>query len=110
LWDTLLTSIPFVFALSLLTGLVLYAIGSRIAPKGIKSPGKLAPYACGEDAPAIKPQVNVERFFLYTVFFMIFHILAVVLATSLAAPGLMPAIYGLVVLGSVMVLLPLVRW
>jgi len=105
-----LTSIPFIFALSLVVGLIFYAISVRVAPKGKKTPGKLAPYACGEDLPPLRLQVNVERFFLYAVFFMIFDILAVVLATSLARPGILPAVYALIVLGSVMLLVPLARW
>ena len=110
MWDKILTSIPFIFALSLLVGLILYGISNRIAPKGKKTPGKLAPYACGEDLPPLRLQVNVERFFLYAVFFLIFDILAVIMATSLARPGILPAIYALVVLGAVMILIPLVRW
>jgi len=110
LWENVLTSLPFILIFSLIVGLILYAIGSRIAPKGKKTPGKLAPYACGEDVQPIRPQVNVERFFLFTVFFMIFHILAVVLATSLTRPGIFPAIYALIVLGSVLILLPVTRW
>lgn len=110
MWDSVLTSILFIFALSVVVGLIFYGISIKIAPKGKKTPGKLAPYACGEDLPPLRLQVNVERFFLYAVFFMIFDILAVVLATSLARPGILPAIYALVVLGSVMLLVPLVRW
>ena len=110
LWDKVLTSIPFIFVLSLVIGLIFYGISNRIAPKGKKTPGKLAPYACGEDVPPIRLQVNVERFFLYAVFFMIFDILAVVMATSLARPGILPAIYALIVLSSVVLLVPLARW
>ena len=110
MWENILTSVPFIFALSLLIGLIFYSISNRIAPKGKKTPGKLAPYACGEDLPPLRLQVNVERFFLYAVFFLIFDILAVVMATSLARPGILPAIYALVVLGSVMMLIPLMRW
>ena len=110
MWENVLTSLPLIFALSLLVGLIFYAISVRVAPKGEKTPGKLAPYACGEDLPPLRLQVNVERFFLYAVFFMIFDILAVVLATSLARPGILPAIFALIVLGSVMLLVPLARW
>ena len=105
-----MTSIPFIFTLSLLIGLIFYWIGARIAPKGTKTPGKLAPYACGEDFPPVRLQVNMERFFLYTIFFMVFDILAVVLATSLARPGILPALYALIVFASVMLVLPLARW
>lgn len=105
-----MTSIPFIFALSFIIGLIFYGIGARIAPRGKETAGKLAPYACGEDLGPIRPQVNVERFFLYTVYFMIFDILAVVLATSLARPGILPAVFALTVFASVMILMAMVRW
>lgn len=110
MWEKVLTSIPFIFVLSLVIGLIFYWIGGRIAPKVKRTPGTLATYACGEDFPPIRLQLNEERFFLYTVFFMIFDILAVVLATSLARPGMLPALYALIVFASVMLVIPFARW
>jgi len=109
LGEEVLTSILFIFALSLVIGLIFYWIGARIAPKGKCPPGTFATYACGEDFPPIRLQLNEERFFIYTVFFMIFDILAVILATSLARPGIMPTLYALIVFASVTLVIPLVR-
>ncbi|MCD6504720.1 NADH-quinone oxidoreductase subunit A, partial [Candidatus Bathyarchaeota archaeon] len=50
----------------------------------MKSAGKSAPYACGEDLPAEELKVNLERFFVFAVYFLIFDVLAFILATSFA--------------------------
>jgi NADH:ubiquinone oxidoreductase subunit 3 (subunit A) len=105
----IITSLPFVLFISLVIALVIYWIGGRIAPKGAKTKGKLAPYACGEDFPAEKLQLNVESFFVYAVYFMIFDILAFILATSFMNPGIIPAFYAIVTLLAVVVLLPLLK-
>lgn len=105
----LLFSLPFIFLLSLVVGLVLYLIGDLIGAKGEESGGKTTPYACGEDLPPLKFRVDVERFFIYAVYFLIFDVLAFILATSLGTPGLPPAVYAFIVLMSVAVLLPLWR-
>ena len=109
MWTQLLTNLALIFGLSLIVTLIFYGIGKKIAPKGAEALGKLAPYACGEDFPPVRLQVNMERFFLYTIFFMVFDILAVVLATSLARPGILPALYALIVFASVTLVIPLVR-
>jgi len=105
----LLVSLPFIFFLSLVVGLILYGIGGKVGAKGEKTEGKVAPYACGEDLPARKLQVDVERFLIYAVYFLVFDILAFILATSLNTPGYFPAIYALIVLMAVVILLPLLR-
>ncbi len=102
----LLISLPFIFFLSLLAGLVLYWVGGRVGAKGEKGADKVAPYACGEDLPPRKLQVDVERFLIYAVYFLIFDILAFILATSLNTPGYFPAIYATIVLMAVVILLP----
>jgi len=80
-----------------------------IGAKGEKTEGKVAPYACGEDLLPLKLQVNAERFLIYAVYFLVFDILAFILATSLNTPGPFPAIYALIVLMAVVILLPLLR-
>ncbi|MCK4498625.1 NADH-quinone oxidoreductase subunit A [Candidatus Bathyarchaeota archaeon] len=102
-----LISLPFVFLLSIVVGLVLYSVGWKIGAKGAKTDGKVAPYACGEDLPARKLQVDVERFLIYAVYFLVFDILAFILATSFNTPGYFAAVYALIVLMSVVILLPL---
>lgn len=104
----ILTSIPFGFFIAVLLAVFLYWWGGRISAKGRPSDGKLASYACGEELPAEKLQVNLQTFFVYAVYFMIFDILAFMLATSLTSPGILPAAYALVLLLAVAMLLPLI--
>jgi NADH:ubiquinone oxidoreductase subunit 3 (subunit A) len=104
-----LISLPFIFFLSLLIGLFLYLIGRRVGASGEESTNKFSPYACGEDLPARKLQVDVEKFLIYAVYFLIFDILAFILATSLVTPGIFPVMYAAVVLMAVLILLPLWR-
>lgn len=99
-------SITLVFVLSVLLGVVLYVIGSIIAPKAKKTAGKLAPYACGEDLPAEKLQVNAEEFFIYATYFLIFDVVAFMLATSLGKPGFFPILFIAIILVSSVVLFP----
>lgn len=98
-----------IFLLSLVIGSILYLIGLIVGAKGEKTMGKVAPYACGEDLPPSKFQVDVKRFFIYAVYFLIFDILAFIIATSLSTPGFFPAIYAFIVLMAVAILLPLWR-
>ena len=107
MYNDLLISLPTVFFLSLAIGLILYLIGLIVGAKGEKTVGKVAPYACGEDLPPREFQVDVKRFFIYAVYFLVFDILAFILATSLSTPGFFPAIYASIVLMAVVILLPL---
>ncbi|MFQ6064150.1 MAG: NADH-quinone oxidoreductase subunit A [Candidatus Bathyarchaeia archaeon] len=107
MWIDLLVSLPFIFFLSLFIGLVFYLAGRLVGARGKETPGKVAPYACGEDLPARKFQVDVERFLVYAVYFLIFDILAFILATSLNTQGIFPAVYAVIVLMAVVILLPL---
>ncbi len=104
-----LISLPFIFFLSLLIGLIFYLVGRIIGAKGKETTDKVAPYACGEDLPARKLQVDVESFLVYAVYFLIFDILAFILATSLNTQGVFPAVYAVIVLMAVVILLPLQR-
>lgn len=108
----LLISLPFIFMLSLVVGLLLYLVGNIIGAKGEENDGKTTPYACGENLPPLKFRVDVEKFFIYAVYFLIFDVLAFVLATSYACIrtlGYFPAIYAFIVLMAVAILLPLWR-
>ena len=89
-----ISSIFFLFFSTLVVALFLYWIGGRVGVKGKKSSDKVSTYACGEDLPSRQVQVDVERFFIYAVYFLIFDVLAVFLATSLNTPGFFPALYG----------------
>jgi len=97
-------SIPLIFVLSILLGVILYIFGSIISPKVKKKPEKLAPYACGEDLPAEKLQVNAEEFFIYATYFLIFDVVAFMLATSFGEPGFFPVLFIAVILVASVVL------
>jgi len=94
------------FALSLLIVLIIYLIGRRIAPKGSKESGaKNDPYACGEDLPAEESRMDLERFLIFALFFLVFDVAAFMVATSYFALGIMPVIYVSVVIVAVTALM-----
>jgi len=102
-------SLPFVFFSAVLIGALMYAIGSVIAAKGDKTADKLAPYACGEDMPGMKLQVNLERFFLYLTYFMVLDISAFMLALSFVQRGLYPILFGAIIAFSLLAAIPMIR-
>lgn len=79
--------IPLIFAS------IIYWIGGRISAKGSASPGKVKPYACGEDLPGIRLNIDVTRFYVYLVYFMIFDILGVILSLALTASPIYVALF-----------------
>jgi NADH:ubiquinone oxidoreductase subunit 3 (subunit A) len=96
----------FVFALCLAVVLLIFWVGGRGTAKGVaKAEGKTVPYACGEDLPAEESRIDLERFLIYAVYFLIFDVLAFILATSFFATGLLPVAYISVVLVAVAVLI-----
>lgn len=105
-----LPGLAIILLVAVLVAFIILAIGNDLAPKTHDSPGKLAPYACGEDIPPTKVRVNVENFFVYAVYFMIFDILGFVLATTLSGPRnlTLPLAYAAASLLSVMILTT--RW
>lgn len=105
-------SLPFVFLSALLVSSFLYIVGLKIAPKVKKTKrpsGKLAPYACGEDMPAMKFQVNIQRFFLYVTYFMIFDISAFMLALSFSSRGVYPVLFSAIIALSLLTAIPVTR-
>ena len=100
-----------VFFSALLVSCLLYFIGLKSAPK-IQETGdmlnKFAPYACGEDMPAKKFQVNIERFFLYGIFFMIFDSSVFFLALSFGISSIYPIIFNLIILSILLIVIPVV--
>ena len=84
-------------------------IGHLIAPKSEKTIEKLAPYACGEDMPGRKFQMELERFFLYVTYFMIFDISAFLLALSFAGRGIYPILFSIIIALSIFTITPLIR-
>lgn len=102
-------SIPFIFILSLAFSVLLYLIGFIVSPKVKGTVDKLAPYACGENLPSRKFQVNVRSFFLYVAFFMVFDISAFILALSFGSQGFYPIVFSVIVLLAVTTLIPIWR-
>lgn len=94
--------------------MTIYVVGGRISPKGGSNRNKLLSYACGEKFPSVKLQFNLESFFIYAMYFLVFDVLAFVLATSLGilaseAPIsllLNPIIYVVVVFAAIWLLPP----
>lgn len=91
----ILLSPPIVFAVALGIGLLLYWLGRAMAPKTNMTPGKSAPYACGEDAPMAKAQVGYRLFYSLAIFFTVLHVAALVVTTLPSGPF---AVMGLVYL------------
>lgn len=93
-------------AVSVGVAFIVLWIGNEIAPKGKDTPGKLAPYACGEDFPAINIRMNVDNFFIYAVYFMIFDVLGFVMVTTLGGTvyPIIPVLFGLASMFSIIVL------
>lgn len=101
-----LTAFALLLVLAVAVALIILGIGNDVAPKGEDTPGKLAPYACGEDFPPIRVRMNLENFFIYAVYFMIFDVLGFVMLTTLARPAnmLLPLLYSGASLLSIVVL------
>ena len=105
-----LTGFVFLVALSTLIAVLIYAIGGKVGARGVDSVNKLMSYACGEEIPTGRVALNLERFFIYAVYFMVFDILGFVMVTTLSGPSniLLPLAYAGVSLVSVAVLV--LRW
>ncbi|OYT47138.1 hypothetical protein B6U79_04570 [Candidatus Bathyarchaeota archaeon ex4484_231] len=105
-------SLPFIFILSLLISLILYATGSIISPKirkrNKRRSGKLEPYACGEPMPGRKLQVDIQRFFLYVTAFMIFDISAFILALSFAVGAFYPILFCTIIAWGLLTVIPVI--
>jgi NADH-quinone oxidoreductase subunit A len=90
-----LISPPVAFLIFLIIGFLVYALGSRLAPKLKKEGGKLATYACGEDLPGVKLQFGYRLFFFIALFFTMMHVAALVIATI---PGGKIVFFGIIYL------------
>ncbi len=101
-----LSGFTIVVGLAFAIALLIMGIGQEVGAKSEDSFGKLAPYACGEPVPATKVRMNVENFFVYAVYFMIFDVLGFVLATTIARPVnlLLPLFYAGVSIVSIVIL------
>ena len=101
------TSSLFLLVLSTIAiTLILYWVGGRIRVKGKTSIEKVTAYACGEVLPSRQLQVDVERFFIYAIYFLIFDVLAIFLATSFNTAGFFPVLYAVIIFMAIVLLLP----
>jgi NADH:ubiquinone oxidoreductase subunit 3 (subunit A) len=102
-----LSGFAIIIGLALLVSLIIMAFGNELAAKSPDTEGKLAPYACGEPLPASKVRLNVENFFIYAVYFMIFDVLGFILATTISQPInlLLPLVYAGASLFSIAILI-----
>lgn len=99
--------VPVAFGLPVVVALLLYWIGGRIRFRGKATPGELASYSCGENLPGGKLQIDEGMFFVFCAYFLIFDILAFIIATSLGQPGLVAALYAAIALCAISLLFPL---
>jgi len=99
--------LPAVFGFCLIVMLLIYWFGGKISarPRQGSAAGKTAPYACGEDLPSEELKFDMDRFFIFAVYFLIFDVFAFILATSFNSLGLVPAAYAVIVLMAVLMLL-----
>lgn len=107
----LVLSLPFIFLVAVLISASFYVIGSKIAPKAekpSKTSAKHEPYACGESMPARRFQVDIQRFFLYVTFFMIFDISAFMLALSFNVGAVYPILFTATVAASLLTVIPVI--
>ncbi len=71
-----LTGFTIILVVAIAVALVIMAIGNDLAPKSPDTPGKLAPYACGEDMPSHLMQPDYSQFFPFAFFFTVIPSLA----------------------------------
>jgi NADH:ubiquinone oxidoreductase subunit 3 (subunit A) len=72
---------PIAFLACLGFALVIYGVGALIGVKPKPTPGKLEPYACGEDFTAEKFRFGYRAFFVAAIFFTIMHVAVLTIAT-----------------------------
>ncbi len=91
----IILSPPIAFIIFLVIFYFIYWLGSLMAPKLKKTPGKVSSYACGEDIPGTKVQFGYRLFFYVALFFTIMHVATLVVATVPAGVFALFAIFYL---------------
>lgn len=71
--------VAFLLALGIAWGVNLF--GVLIGAESKPSPGKLEPYACGEEFAADKFALGYRKFFLAAIFFTVMHVAVLTVAT-----------------------------
>lgn len=82
-----------VLASAFLLALVLYLAGKLVAARGTKTEAELSPYACGEVLPPVRPRMDMSRFFVYVLLFLVFDIAVPIIALAILGHYLQAAIY-----------------
>jgi NADH:ubiquinone oxidoreductase subunit 3 (subunit A) len=77
----ILLSPPIAFLLAMAITWLVYGFGALLGPALNPTPGKLEPYACGEDFEAEKFSFGYRRFFVAALFFTIMHVAVLSVAT-----------------------------
>ena len=105
--DAASTLLLVAFISSFALALSLYIIAGRISHRGAERKSeRTIPYACGEDPPPTgETRINCERFFIFTIFFMIFDVFAFMIAISYSAPIHLPILYSLITVIAIILLL-----
>jgi NADH:ubiquinone oxidoreductase subunit 3 (subunit A) len=76
-----LLSPPVAFLIAMGIAYAIYGFGKVLGPAPTPSPGKLEPYACGENFEAGKFSFGYRRFFIAALFFTIMHVAVLSVAT-----------------------------
>ncbi len=101
----ILLSPPVAFLLCLGIAYGVYLFGVLIGAAAHPTPGKLEPYACGENFAAEKFSVGYRKFFIAAIFFTIMHVAVLTIATVPGGVLTWRALgYLVVIFASVMIL------
>lgn len=101
-------SLLIVFGLSLLLGVFIFILGRRsIAKSSTVHDGggtfKFIPYSCGENFfHDVGSRINLERFMIYAIYFLIFDVAGFILAISFNLLVLAVITYAIIALASIM--------
>jgi NADH:ubiquinone oxidoreductase subunit 3 (subunit A) len=69
----------------LIVTFIIFGIGNKIAVKPKETKGKLAPYACGEDLPAVEAPMNISLY-NYAAMFLVLDVVSIMIAFSMKFP------------------------
>lgn len=96
-----------IFGLSLMLGIFIFILGKRseVKPRPVHNGGgiiKFMPYSCGENFPFdLRSRINLERFMMYAIYFLIFDIAAFILAISFNLLSIAVIVYSALILASI---------
>lgn len=102
--------LPIVFGVAFMLGVLIFTLGQRSSVKSssLHNGGgtvKFTPYSCGEYLlHDIQSRINLERFLLYAIYFLIFDAAAFILAVSFNLLITAVIIYSLIILFSVLLM------